>query len=96
MTRTQAVGSPMRRARRMFWILVGMAVLAAGALSSGLAAASSPFTGLRVASSGIVLVVALTLATRILVRVERARRRVGGGRKRPKAPIRVQRRHSDT
>ena len=83
MTRKQAVGWPMRCARRMFWILVGVAVLAAGALSSGLAAGPSPLTGLRVASSGIVLVGALTLATRILVSVERARRRVGGGLKRP-------------
>lgn len=83
MTRKQVAVSPWRRARRTFWILTGVAVLAAGALSVGLAAESSPLTGLRVASSGIVLVGALTLATRILVSVERARRRVGGGLKRP-------------
>lgn len=78
-----AAGSPMRRALRSFWILVGVAVLAAGSLSAGLAAQPSSVTGLRVAGSGIVLVGALTLAARILVGVERVRRRVGGGRKGP-------------
>ena len=83
MTGKQAVRTPTRRVRRTFWILVGVAVLAAGGLSSGLAARSNPLTGLRVAASGIVLVAALTLAARILVHGDRERRRVSGGLKGP-------------
>jgi hypothetical protein len=65
----------LRRARRRFWLLLVMAALAAGALSSALAAPSGPLTGLRVATSGLVLLVSLTLAARVMIAVERARRR---------------------
>ena len=68
-----------RRARRSFWILVTVAVLAAGAFSAGLGADPGPLTGLSVAVSGIVLAVALTLAARVMVASERARRRVSPG-----------------
>ena len=63
-----------RRARISFWILVLASVLAAGALGSALRDDPAPMTGLRVAVSGLVLVVAVTLATRILLAFDRARR----------------------
>jgi len=64
-----------RRALRTFWILVAIAVLAAGWLNAALAAAASALTGLQVATSGLVLVSAVVLAARVLAAVERARRR---------------------
>lgn len=69
------VHSASRRARRSFWILVGIAVAAAGSLSAGLVAEPSPLTGLRVAASGIILVTSLALAARVMIALERARRR---------------------
>jgi hypothetical protein len=73
-----------RRARRSFWILVWVAVLSAGALSAALAAEPSPLTGLRVVGSGLVLVSALALAARVMIGIERARRRTSGaGSRRP-------------
>jgi hypothetical protein len=56
-------------------MLLGVAVLAAGSFSSALAATPGPMTGLRVAGSGVVLVVAVALAARVLVITGRARRR---------------------
>ena len=64
-----------RRARQTFWGLVVISVLAAGSLNAGLAAAPGPLTGVRVAVSGTVLIGALALATRVMVALERARRR---------------------
>ncbi len=64
-----------RRARRSFWFLVVIAMLAAGSLSAALRAGSNPLTGLRVALSGLVLIGSLALAARIMVALERARRR---------------------
>jgi len=64
-----------RRAYRSFWTLVIVAVLSTGVLSSAWAAPPSPFTGLRVAVSGLVLLVSLTLAVRVMVALERVRRR---------------------
>lgn len=55
-----------RKARRAFWVLVGIAILAAGSLSSALGSPPSPLTGLRVAGSGLVLIGSLALATRIM------------------------------
>ncbi|MEO5609268.1 MAG: hypothetical protein ABIQ92_06380 [Ornithinibacter sp.] len=79
MTLTSTVASEadraLRRARRTFWTLVAIAVLAAGWLSTALAAAASAFTGLQVATSGLVLISAVVLAARVLSAVERARRR---------------------
>jgi uncharacterized membrane protein len=66
--------SPHRRAYVSFWVLVTSSVLAAGALYSAWGAPPSPFTGLRVAVSGLVLLASLTLAVRVLVALERARR----------------------
>lgn len=65
----------LRRARRSFWILVAVAVLAAGWLRSALAADPSPLTGLQVTASGLLLVAAIALAARVLAAVERTRRR---------------------
>jgi len=50
-------------------------VLAAGVLTSALSAAPGPVTGLRVAPSGVVVVVSLILATRVMVALDRARKR---------------------
>ena len=68
-----------QRARRSFWILVTVAVLDAGALTSALSAAPGPITGLRVAASGVVLIATLTLATRLMLALERARKRARAG-----------------
>lgn len=77
MTRSPKSRAPLRRARWAFWGLVGIAMLAAGSLSAGLGTEPSPLTGLRVAVSGIALIAALALATRVMVALERARRRAG-------------------
>jgi len=71
--------SPLQRARRSFWLLVTIAVLAAGVLTSALGAAPGPITGLRVAASGLVLIASLTLATRLMAALERARKRARAG-----------------
>jgi len=60
-------------------LLVVLSVLTTGALSSALAAPASPFTGLRVAASGLVLIASMTLATRVMLALDRARRRSRGG-----------------
>lgn len=63
------------RAVRSLWILIGIAVLAAGSLSTALTAGAAPLTGVRVALSGLVLVGSVVLAARVLIALERARRR---------------------
>lgn len=63
-----------RRVQYSFWLLVTVSILAIGVLTSALAARPSHATGLRVASSGLILLVSLTLATRILIAVRRAER----------------------
>jgi hypothetical protein len=75
MTRNLQGRSTLKRARWAFWACVGIAMLAAGSLSAGLGAAPSPLTGLRVAVSGIALIAALALAARVMIALERARRR---------------------
>ena len=67
--------SARRQAQRSFWLLVAVAVLVTGALSSALAAPPSPLTGLRVAASGLILLGSLTFAARVMIALERARRR---------------------
>ena len=64
-----------RKANRSFWILVGIAILAVGALSSALMAAPGPLTGIRVAASGLILLASLSLATRVMIALVRAQRR---------------------
>ena len=65
----------MTRARRSFWVLVAVAVLAAGGLSQSINARPGPLAGIGLATSAFVLVVSLTLAARVMVAIERARRR---------------------
>ena len=55
-----------QRARRWFWALLVLAVLAMGALYQGLRAAPGPATGLLVAGSALVLVASTVQAARIL------------------------------
>ena len=74
-----------RRAQVWLWVLIVIAVVAAGVLSSSIAAPASPTSGLLVAVSGTLLVASIALAARVLIALERARRlsgRVGavGGR----------------
>lgn len=61
-------------ALRSFWILVAVAILATGSLSSSLTATPSPTTGLSVAVSGLIALVSFTLAVRVMVALSRARR----------------------
>ena len=73
-TGTSETDRALRRAFRSFWILIAIAVLAAGWLSAALAAAASALTGLQVATSGLIVICAVVLAARVLAAVERARR----------------------
>lgn len=66
--------APSRRAVRSLWVLAALAVLASGSLSAALAAETGAFTGVRVAVSGLVLVVCVVLATRVMIALERSRR----------------------
>ena len=68
-----ATTSP-RRARRALWLLILVASLATGVLTGSLGATPGPLVGLRVAVSGLVIVVALTLAVRVMVALDGARR----------------------
>ena len=72
---SQSGRSARRQAHRSFWLLVAVAVLATGALSSALAAPPSQLTGLRVVASGLILLGSLTFAARVMIALERARRR---------------------
>jgi len=72
---TSGLGGSPSRARRSFWTLIVVAVLAAGWLNVAVTADPGPVTGLQVATSGLLLSVSMTLAARVLVSVERARRR---------------------
>ena len=63
----------MRRARRSFWILFLVAVVAAGGLSWSVTASAGPVTAAVFAASALVLVAALALDVRILTAVERRR-----------------------
>ena len=70
----QAAHPVRRKAQRSFWILLAVAVLATGSLSSSLTATPSPTTGLRVAVSGLITLVSVTLAVRVMIALGRARR----------------------
>jgi len=58
----------------VFWFLLTIAVLATGALSAALTKAPGPLTGLTVAGSGAILLVALALACRIMIALDHERR----------------------
>ena len=64
-----------RRAGRSLWVLVGVGILASGSLSAALSADTGPFTGARVAASGLLLLASVILAARVMFAIERARRR---------------------
>jgi len=64
-----------RGPRRSFWILVLVAVLASGSLSTALQADAGHLAGIRVALSGLVMVVSVALAARVMTAVDRAHRR---------------------
>lgn len=66
-----------QRARRSFWVLTMVAVVATGSISAALAARPGALTGLRVAISGLVLTAAVMLAARILFVLGGIRRRGG-------------------
>lgn len=56
-----------QKARRWFWGLTVIAIVAAGSLSRAVLAGPGVVTGLRVLGSGLVLVVAGSLALRLLI-----------------------------
>jgi hypothetical protein len=82
-----------RRARRSFWILVVVAALATGVLGRAIIAPPSPFAGLRVAISGLILAASLSLAVRVMLAIDRARPRTEhrtfplGRRRRTHGPV---------
>jgi hypothetical protein len=65
--------TPLSRARFTFGILVTVAIVAFGVLGRAAAWPASPSTGLAVAASGLAAVVAVGLALRILLVVDRNR-----------------------
>ena len=71
MAHAHVTSSP-RQARRSFWALVAVSVLAAGALSDALSSPPSPGAGLRVAGSGLLLIASIALAARVLHAIDRA------------------------
>ena len=79
-----------RRARRSFWILVLVAVLASGSLSAALASDPGPLVALRVAVSGLVLIASVVLAARVMGALDRGRRRT---RTLPEPPTRAPKAH---
>jgi hypothetical protein len=66
--------NPTARPRNTFWALLLIAVLATGGLSTALKAHPNPAAGATVAVSGLHLAASLTLATRILLALDHARR----------------------
>lgn len=76
---------PARRARRSFWVLVLVAVLASGSLSVALASDPGPLVGLGVTASGLVLVASIALAARVMGALDRVHRPPGTPGPRSKA-----------
>lgn len=74
--------SPLRRAHLSLWILTVVMVIAAGGISATIASAPSPLVGVSFAVSSFVFAVALILAARVVIALERSRRR---GRQQPPA-----------
>ena len=68
-----AAMTPLRRVRFTFVALIAVAVLAVGVLGQAATWSPSPVTGLIVAASAVVAVIAVALAVRILVAVDRTR-----------------------
>jgi hypothetical protein len=72
--RTRRVASPLGRAHRSLWILIGIAILALGAVTRLVAAPPSPLVGIAFGLSALILAVSLLLAGRVTIALERARR----------------------
>ncbi|TDW28886.1 hypothetical protein [Cryobacterium psychrophilum] len=66
--------SPLRRAHASLWILIGIAILAAGGLTSTVMAPPSPIVGFGFGVSALLLAASLVLAGRVTIALERARR----------------------
>lgn len=66
--------------RRAFCVLLAIAVLATGSLTSALSRQPGAWTGLTVAASGLVLLLASALACRVMVALEQRRRHESPGR----------------
>lgn len=75
MRRTATPAHPLRRAHRSLWLLVGIMVVSLGAVTSAAAAPPSPLTGTAFAVGAVVFLLALVLASRVTIALERARRR---------------------
>jgi hypothetical protein len=67
--------NPLRRAHITLWILIGGMIAAAGGLALAADASPSPLVGIGFALSSTIFVVALILAGRVTVALERSRRR---------------------
>jgi len=65
--------NPLPRAYISFWVLVGVAVLMAGAVSAAFAAAPGPLMAVCFAGGSVLLVVCLALAARVLLAIQWAR-----------------------
>lgn len=70
-TQAKAAGA---KARRVFWVLVAIAILAMGSLTSALTRPPGMWTGLTVAVSGVVLLLAAALACRVMAALACRRR----------------------
>ena len=65
---------PVGRVIRVLWILISVMILSLGVISTTVALAPSPLVGIGFAASTLVFIVSLTLAGRITIAFERARR----------------------
>lgn len=74
-TTARARATALVRARHRFWALTVVAALATGSLSAALRAPTGTLTGVRIVLSGTVALITLTLAARLMIALERARRR---------------------
>jgi hypothetical protein len=62
------------RAILSLWILIGIMIISLGVLSTTVASPPSPLVGISFAISALVFILALILAGRITIALERARR----------------------
>jgi hypothetical protein len=62
------------RAMRVRWILIGVMIISLGVLSTTVASPASPLVGISFAASALIFALALMLASRITIALEKARR----------------------
>jgi hypothetical protein len=62
------------RAIRSLWILIGIMIISLGVVSTTVASAPSPLVGIGFAAGALVFTIALILAGRVTIALERARR----------------------